>query len=72
MSLYDTLANCHPSIARGMCWCITCKRRQAVDPAECFRSGWPKCCGQTMTIDSPQKRAALKRAAQQHCEQRHE
>jgi hypothetical protein len=63
MNLYAELAKCHPSIERGMVWCTTCKRKQRVDPAECFRSGWPRCCGYTMTIDSPQKRAALKRAA---------
>lgn len=54
------------TVATPWCWCITCKRRQLGDPAECFRSGWPKCCGQTMTIDSPQRRAALKRAHLQH------
>ena len=23
---------------------------------ECMRYGWPKCCGHTMTIDSPEER----------------
>jgi len=61
MSLYDELANLTPALQRGLVWCTVCGRRQAVDSAQCFRSGWPLCCGYTMTIDSPQKRAALKR-----------
>jgi hypothetical protein len=64
MTIYTTLAKSHPSIERGKVWCKTCKRMQRVDPAQCLQSGWPKCCGYTMTIDSPQKRTALARAAQ--------
>ena len=63
MSIHKTLANVHPSIARGLVWCKSCRRKQAVDPAECFAHGWPRCCGETMTIDSPQQRAAWKRSA---------
>lgn len=62
INVYNTLAQCHPSLARGMVWCTVCKRKQKVDAADCFRNGWPKCCGYTMTIDSPQKRTALARA----------
>ena len=54
--LIDDLATCHPSIARGRVWCKKCGRTKKVDPAECFRSGWPECCGHTMTIDSPEER----------------
>ena len=32
-------------------WCRTCNQSQPIDAAECLRSGWPKCCGYTMTID---------------------
>lgn len=53
MGLYQQLASCHPSIARGVVYCHTCKREQKVDPAECFRSGWPLCCGATMSLDLP-------------------
>jgi len=53
--LHDNLARCHPSIARGQVWCRTCGRTQKVDPAECFRNGWPECCGYTMTIDAPEE-----------------
>lgn len=59
MSLYDELANCHPTIRRGMVWCTVCGRSQRVNTAEAFRSGWPKCCGYTMTLDSPSERAAV-------------
>lgn len=55
MSLYDTLAECHPDISRGQVWCRECGSTQRVNPAECFRSGWPMCCGQTMTIDEPEE-----------------
>jgi hypothetical protein len=34
-------------------WCRECGRSEAVDAARCFRDGWPKCCGATMTIDRP-------------------
>ena len=54
--LYDRLAKCHPSLARGRVWCVSCGRSERVDSAECLRSGWPKSCGYTMTIDSPAER----------------
>lgn len=31
--------------------CRTCKRSRPVNAAYCFKHGWPKCCGYTMTID---------------------
>ena len=64
-SLYQTLATCHPSIARGIVWCHECGRQISVDSGECFQRGWPKCCGQTMSIDSPEERRALKQKAAQ-------
>lgn len=51
--LYTNLASSHPSLQRGMVWCRTCGHSQKVDSANCMRSGWPKCCGYTMTIDHP-------------------
>ena len=54
MSLHEKLAASHPSLRRGMAWCRTCGRSEKVDPAECLRSGWPECCGHTMTIDAPE------------------
>lgn len=49
-----------PQIARGQVWCRICGADAAVDGvAATLGGGWPKCCGQTMTIDSPEERAAL-------------
>ncbi len=54
--LHDRLAACHPKLARGQVWCRTCRRTQRVDSADAMRSsGWPKCCGYTMTIDPPEE-----------------
>lgn len=55
-SLYDKLASTHPKLSRGRVWCAECGRTEKVDSAIALRSGWPKCCGYTMTIDSPQER----------------
>lgn len=57
--LHDKLANWHPSLSRGQVWCRTCGHTEKVDSADCLRTGWPKCCGYTMTIDSPAESAAL-------------
>ena len=54
--LYDVVANCHPSIKRSKVWCKKCGKNQEVNPKHCLRYGWPECCGETMTIDSPQER----------------
>ncbi len=43
-------------LERGRVWCTRCGSTQSVDSGKCMRSGWPKCCGMTMTIDSPQER----------------
>jgi hypothetical protein len=37
--------------------CRKCGTTQQVDPAQCLRRGWPKCCGATMTIDPPKQGA---------------
>ena len=47
-----------PRIKRGKVWCHTCGR-EADAGVECFTNGWPKCCGQTMSIDSPEERTGL-------------
>jgi hypothetical protein len=59
MGLYETLGTCHPKLSRGQVWCTVCARTEAVDSGKCFRDGWPKCCGYTMTIDSPAERDRL-------------
>lgn len=56
--LYESIAKAVPQIERGKVWCIACGRVQRVDGADALRNGWPKCCGATMTIDSPQWRRA--------------
>lgn len=49
-----------PQLSRGKVWCRECGATQRVDSAGALRKGWPKCCGYTMSIDSPaeQKRLA--------------
>lgn len=59
--LYDCLVSDIPQLKRGIVWCIRCGACQAVDSATCLRHGWPEHCGETMTIDSPKEREALKR-----------
>ena len=34
-------------------WCTECGKTQVVENG--LAHGWPKCCGYTMTIDSPEK-----------------
>jgi hypothetical protein len=58
--IHDKLAACHPSLSRGQVWCHSCGHTQKVNSAGALRHGWPRCCGQTMSIDSPEERAALK------------
>jgi hypothetical protein len=62
--LHEKMAQSHPSLRRGMVWCTVCGVSQRVDSAGALRHGWPKHCGYTMTIDSPEDRARLARAAQ--------
>lgn len=59
-ALRETLATCHPNLARGIVWCHKCGAMQRVNVAKCFGRGWPVHCGETMSIDSPDERAALK------------
>jgi hypothetical protein len=43
----------HPKIKRGKVWCRICGKEETIDPKYCMKNGWNKCCGETMTIDSP-------------------
>lgn len=61
--LHGRLANCHPKLARGRVWCHACGHTERVDPAFSLRHGWPKCCGSTMSIDSPHERALQSKEA---------
>tara|TARA_R110000782_G_scaffold51433_2_gene110833 strand:+ start:569 stop:748 length:180 start_codon:yes stop_codon:yes gene_type:complete len=55
--LHQILAASHAKLRRGQIWCRKCGAARRVDSAEAMRSGWPKCCGHTMTIDAPAERA---------------
>lgn len=58
MSLQDDLAQI-PQFKRGRVWCTVCGHSQQVNAVGAtMGAGWPKCCGFTMTIDSPEERAA--------------
>lgn len=56
--MYQHMA-AHPKMERGLVWCMTCGRKQIVKAESCLRYGWPRCCGYTMTIDSPEERRSL-------------
>jgi len=55
----ESIAKTHPSLARGKVWCTSCGQEQNVNAAGALKHGWPKCCGYTMTIDSPDERKAF-------------
>lgn len=56
MTMYDDMAKSHPSLVRGRIWCTSCGATQTVDVAKCLRTGWPECCEETMSLDSPEER----------------
>ena len=60
LSIHERIADAVPQIKRGRVWCRTCGRDQSVDGANALRFGWPRCCGFTMTIDSPDEQVALR------------
>lgn len=57
----NKVKNIHQSVAQEVfpniskVYCKTYKNELEVDPAYCLAHGWPKCCGYTMTIDTPEK-----------------
>ena len=60
MSIHESIADEIPQIKRGQVWCRHCGSTQKVDGADCLATGWPKCCGYTMTIDSPEEQRRLR------------
>lgn len=56
--LHRKIAQANPKLRRGKVWCLTCGAFRKVNSAHCLANGWPECCGQTMTIDSPVERGA--------------
>jgi hypothetical protein len=60
MSLKNDIAAI-PQIARGQVWCTKCGHTERANGARAtLGGGWPKCCGYTMTIDSPAERDSRK------------
>ena len=59
MSIVDDV----PQLKRGRVWCHKCGATMKVNAGRCLRSGWPTCCGETMSIDSPKERASMARAS---------
>lgn len=45
-----------PQLKRGIVWCKKCGASGRTNVEYSLRKGWPKCCGETMTIDSPEER----------------
>jgi hypothetical protein len=53
----------YKDMAKDLAHSVTCGqygRKQAVDPEQCLRRGWPKCHGQTMSLDSTPQREVAK------------
>jgi hypothetical protein len=50
MTIIEKIASEVKLIGRRV-WCRLCGHTQLVENG--LRDGWPKCCGQTMTIDPP-------------------
>lgn len=60
MSFASDLAEI-PQFKRGLVWCTVCGKEEKVDAVKAtLGSGWQKCCGYAMTIDSPEERKRLK------------
>lgn len=57
--LADRVVDRVPQLRRGQVWCTVCGHTEQVDASESLATGWPKHCGYTMTIDSPEERAAF-------------
>lgn len=54
----ESLVAAVPQLARGVVWCTHCGQSQRVESIKAMAFGWPLCCGSTMTLDSPEERAA--------------
>lgn len=65
-NLHENIVNDVPQLKRGQVWCHTCGSTLKVDSAQCLRSGWPLCCGYTMSIDSPEERVRLRSMEANH------
>lgn len=43
-------------LQKGIVYCHECGTKRKVDSAFCLANGWPKCCGKTMSLDSPSEK----------------
>ena len=66
-NIHARIAREIPQLARGIVWCRTCGKSQSVNSGNALARGWPKCCGYTMTIDSPQERERMASAILPPC-----
>lgn len=55
--IHEHIAADVPQLRRGIVWCTVCGHSERVNGANALRNGWPKHCGFTMTIDSPEERS---------------
>lgn len=62
MGLHSKIVEDVPQLKRGQVWCYDCGHTEKVNSTECLRTGWPMCCGVTMSIDSPKERLTLAEA----------
>ena len=65
MSIHKMIVDEVPQLKRGQVWCAQCGASLKVESSSCLAHGWPKCCGYTMTIDSPEERKQLTSNEQQ-------
>jgi len=49
-SMYEDMANSNPSMKKGLVKCNKCSKEMKVDSAKCLQTGWPACCGKTMSL----------------------
>jgi hypothetical protein len=52
-------AEADPKLARGRVWCTVCDNTASIQASVALKYGWPKCCGYTMTLDSPDERGKV-------------
>lgn len=55
-NLHKNIVNDVPKLKRGQIWCHKCGHSENINSEVCLRYGWPKHCGETMSIDSPEER----------------
>lgn len=65
MKQWNQVVAAVPQLARGQVWCRQCGHTQKVGAAGALSNGWPKHCGYTMTIDSPEEQARANNTGEQ-------